>query len=111
MYQHTRFNSRNFGLFQKLRNFDYILLACILLLGFISLTTMYSTDGGEILFHTKSHFVKLIIFSAMMFIISFINIKFWFTTGYLFYIVVLLLLGWTYSFGIKSSGSQRWMDL
>ena len=75
MYQHTRLSNNSFGLFQKFRNFDYILLACILLLGFISLATMYSTDGGKVLFHTKSHFVKLIVFTLMMLILSFINIK------------------------------------
>ena len=72
---------------------------------------MYSTDGGKILFHTKSHFTKLIIFTLMMLIISFINIKFWFFIGYFFYIAVIALLVWTYLFGIKSSGSQRWIDL
>ena len=111
MYQHNRLNNNSFGFFQKFKNFDYILLICILILGFISLITMYSTDGGEVLFHTKSHFVKLIIFTLMMLIISFINIKFWFFIGYLFYIVVIGLLVWTYLFGIKSSGSQRWIDL
>ena len=111
MYQHTRLNKSGFDLFQKFRNFDYILLACILLLGFISLTTMYSTDGGKVLFHTKSHFVKLATFTVMMLIFSFINIKFWFSIGYLFYLIVTGLLIWTYFFGIKSSGSQRWMDL
>jgi rod shape determining protein RodA len=111
MYQHTRLNNNKFGFFQKFKNFDYILLVCILLLGFISLATMYSTDGGKVLFHTKSHFIKLVIFTLMMLIISFINIKFWFLTGYLFYIIAVGLLVWTYSFGIKSSGSQRWIDL
>ncbi len=111
MYQHTRFEKKNFGFFQKFKNFDYILLVCILCLGFISLTTMYSTEGGKILFHTKSHFFKLIIFILMMLIVSFINIRFWFSIGYLFYVVVVGLLIWTYFFGIKSSGSQRWMDL
>ena len=111
MYQHTRFTNNNFDLIQKFKNFDYILLICILLLGFISLATMYSTDGGKILFHTKSHFTKLIIFTIMMFIISFINIKFWFLIGHFFYLVVIGLLIWTYLFGIKSSGSQRWIDL
>ena len=111
MYQHTKLSNNSFSFFQKLRNFDYVLLACILLLGFISLTTMYSTDGGSILFHTKSHFVKLLIFTFMMLIFSFINIKFWFSIGYLFYLGVIALLIWTYFFGIKSSGSQRWMDL
>jgi len=111
MYQHTRFTNNSFGFFQKFKNFDYILLACILLLGFISLATMYSTDGGKVLFHTKSHFFKLVIFTMMMIVISFINIKFWFVTGYFFYIIVVALLVWTYLFGIKSSGSQRWIDL
>ena len=75
------------------------------------LATMYSTDGGKILFHTKSHFIKLIFFTMMMLFFSFINIKYWFSIGYLFYVLVIGLLIWTYFFGIKSSGSQRWMDL
>ena len=111
MYQHSRLNTNRFGFIQKFKNFDYILLACILMLGFISLTTMYSTDGGKILFHTKSHFMKLIIFIIMMLIISFINIKFWFFIGYLSYLIVIGLLFWTYFFGVTSSGSQRWIDL
>jgi rod shape determining protein RodA len=111
MYQHTRLNKSGFSLFQKFRNFDYILLVCILLLGFISLATMYSTDGGKVLFHTKSHFTKLLVFTAMMLIFSFINIKFWFSVGYLAYIVTVGLLVWVSLFGIKASGSQRWIDL
>ena len=111
MYQHSKLNTNSFGFIQKFKNFDYILLVCILMLGFISLTTMYSTDGGKILFHTKSHFIKLIIFTFMMLVISFINIKFWFFIGYLSYLVVIGLLVWTYLFGVTSSGSQRWIDL
>jgi len=111
MYQHSRLNRNNESFFQKFKNFDYILMFCILLLGSISLVTMYSTDGGEILFHTKSHFIKLVVFTLMMLIISFINIKFWFSVGYLAYFLTIGLLFWTYFFGIKASGSQRWIDL
>ena len=111
MYQHRRLTTSSFNFFQKFKNFDYILLVCILLLGFISLATMYSTDGGKVLFHTKSHFTKLVIFTFMMLFISFINIKYWFALGYLCYLVVIGLLIWTYLFGITSSGSQRWIDL
>ena len=111
MYQHSRLNRNNDSFFQKFKNFDYILMFCILLLGSISLVTMYSTDGGEILFHTKSHFIKLVVFTLMMLIISFINIKFWFSVGYLAYLLTIGLLFWTYFFGIKASGSQRWIDL
>ena len=111
MYQHTRLSRNNDSFFQKFKNFDYILMFCILLLGSISLITMYSTDGGKILFHTKSHFIKLIVFTIMMLVISFINIKFWFSIGYLAYLLTVVLLFWTYFFGIKASGSQRWIDL
>jgi len=111
MYQYKRFSSNNLSIIQKFRNFDYVLLFCILLLGFISLTTMYSTDGGKILFHTKSHFTKLAVFTIMMLIFSFINIKYWFSIGYLGYVTVIGLLIWTYLFGITSSGSQRWINL
>ena len=66
-------NQLSFG--QKIRNLDYILMMCILLLGFISLATKYSTDGGEDLFHTRSHFTKLVVFTVMMLIISFLKMK------------------------------------
>ena len=111
MYQHTRLTTNRFTFFQKFRNFDYILLFCILLLGFISLATMYSTDGGEVLFHTRSQFTKFVVFILMMLIISFINIKYWFAVGYLSYLVIIGLLIGTYLFGITSSGSQRWINL
>ena len=111
MYQYTKLSNNNSNFIQKFKNFDYILLFCLLLLGAISLATMYSTDGGEVLFHTKSHFVKLVVFILMMLFFSFINIKFWFSIGYVFYLVVIGLLFWTYFFGIQSSGSQRWIYL
>ena len=85
------------------------MLACILLLGFISLATMYSTDGGKVLFHTKV-ILQISIFTFMMLIFSFINIKFWFSLVIIYLLVVGLLI-WTYLFGITSSGSQRWIDL
>ena len=97
--------------FQKLKNFDFILLTCILLLSIISSFTMYSTDGGEILFHTQSHISKLLIFFPMMIVLSFINIKVWHYFSYLFFAIVLALLIWASLYGIKASGSQRWVNL
>ena len=74
----------------NVQNIDYLLLLCLLLLGILSMFTMYSTDGGKILYHTKSHSVRFLIFFPMMIILSFINIKFWHSTGYLFYIIVYI---------------------
>ena len=51
---------------------------------------MYSTDGGEILFHTKSHFSKLAVFFPMMILIAFFNIRYWHTFAYVFYFLIIL---------------------
>ena len=110
MYIHNRFNNKN-NSFQKIRELDFILLFSILLLGFISLATMYSTDGGQILFHTKSHFSKFLIFTILMLFISFFNIKIWFSLSYIFYIIAILMLIWTINYGVTASGSQRWINL
>jgi rod shape determining protein RodA len=72
---------------------------------------MYSTDGGEILYHTKSHFTKIIVFFVMMLVISFFNIKFWHFFSYIFYSIIILLLIWVSIYGVKVSGSQRWINL
>ena len=110
MFQHDRLNNE-LTFWQKIKELDYILLTFVLLLSILSLFVMYSTDGGEILFHTKSHFSKIIIFFPLMIFIAFFNIKWWHNLSYLFYLVVILLLIYVSFFGIKSSGSRRWMDL
>tara|TARA_B100001093_G_scaffold483764_1_gene516586 strand:- start:1632 stop:2756 length:1125 start_codon:yes stop_codon:yes gene_type:complete len=110
MFQHRRLNSE-ITFFQKVKNLDYILLVSILLLSSISLFVMYSTDGGQILFHTKSHFIKLIVFFFMMLVVAFINIKLWHISAYLIYFITIVLLIWVSFFGVSVSGSQRWMDL
>ena len=110
MFQHDRLNNE-ITLFQKIKNLDYILLISIILLSVLSVFVMYSTDGGEILFHTKNHFVKLAVFFPLMIFVAFFNIKFWHNFSYIIYFIVILLLIYVSFFGIKSSGSQRWMDL
>ena len=97
--------------FQKIKSIDYLLLITVLTIGIISCFAMYSTDGGEINYHTKNHAIRLGLFFSIMIFISFINIKTWHSLGYLFYIIVLGLLIWASLFGITASGSQRWINL
>ena len=110
MFQHDTLNFE-LTFFQKIKNLDYILLSSIILLSAISLLVMYSTDGGEILYHTKSHFIKLLTFFSLMLVISFFNIKLWHITSYFIYFIILLLLIWVSIYGLKVSGSQRWINL
>ena len=110
MFQHKRLNSQ-LTFLQKVKSLDFILLFSIILLSVISLMVMYSTDGGEILYHTKSHFIKLLTFFSLMLVIAFFNIKVWHIISYFFYFIIILLLIWVSTYGIKVSGSQRWINL
>ena len=99
------------GIRDKILSLDLILILSILVLGIISMFGMYSTDGGEFKYHTKSHILRFFVFFGMFFIISFISIRFWHETSYLIYVgFFILLLGVKY-FGLTSSGSKRWLDL
>ena len=110
MFQQSSY-SNQLTFFQKLRSLDYILLFCIILIGVISGFSMYSTDGGELLYHSKSHIIRLGVFFIMMMFLSFLNIRFWHSTGYLFYAITLGLVIWASLYGITASGSQRWISL
>ncbi len=110
MYQKDRLNNE-ITILQKIKNLDYILIISVALLSILSLLVMYSTDGGEVLFHTKNHFIKLAVFFPLMIFVAFFNIKFWHNFSYIIYLLIILLLVWVSFFGIKSSGSQRWMDV
>ena len=109
MYQSRSIQS-SLSFKDKIFSIDYILVLSILILGIISMFAMYSTDGGEFKYHTKSHILRFFIFFIMFFLVSFIQIRFWHSTSYLIYFsVFLLLLGVKY-FGLTSSGSQRWLN-
>ncbi len=110
MFQQFHY-SNQLTFFQKIRSFDFTLLFCILIIGIISIFAMYSTDGGDALYHTKNHILRFMIFFSLMIFLSFVNIKFWHATGYVFYIIVLLLLIGASFYGVTAQGSQRWINL
>ena len=110
MFQQSSYTEQ-LTFFQKLRSFDFILIICVLILGLISNLSMYSTDGGEFLYHTKSHLVRFLVFFTMMVFFSFFSLRFWHATAYLFYVIVLGFLIWASLYGITASGSQRWINL
>ena len=97
--------------FEKVRSVDYLLIIIILILGIVSSFAMYSTDGGEFLYHTKSHILRFGIFFVLFLVLSFVQTKVWHRIGYIFYLVILFMLFWALYFGVTASGSQRWISL
>ena len=99
------------GIRDKILSIDYILVFSILILGIPSMFAMYSTDGGEFKYHTKSHILRFFVFVGMFLTLSFIQIRFWHSQSYLIYILFFILLLGVKYFGLTSSGSKRWLDL
>ena len=110
MYQRFSYSTQQ-TFFQKVRSMDYILLFAILSVGLISGFSMYSIDGGSFEYYTQNHLIRFSVFFILMLIISFVNIKVWHATGYIFYLISLGLLFWASFYGVTASGSQRWINL
>ena len=110
MFQQPIYSSQ-LTFFQKVRSFDIWLILSVLALGIIGAISMYSSDGGQFSYHTKSHIIRFLTFFSLMFILSFVRIKFWHDLGYFFYFIVVLLLIYASFYGITASGSQRWISL
>ena len=110
MYRQGSIQS-HLNLKDKIFSLDLIMFFCILILGIISFFAMYSTDGGEFAYHTKSHIVRFFVFFLLFIAVSFFQINFWYTWSIPIYIGILALLVLVKFFGLTSSGSQRWLDL
>ena len=94
----------------KLFSLDYVLICSVLFIGIASMFAMYSTDGGEFNYHTKSHIIRFVVFFSLFLMISFFQIRFWHQTSTLIFIFVFILLLAVKYFGLTSSGSQRWLN-
>jgi rod shape determining protein RodA len=106
-----RINPDQSSFFEKVKSLDYTLVIVILLIGIISAFAMYSTDGGKILYHTKSHILRFGLFFSLFLILSFVKPIIWHGLSYFFYFLILVMLIWALYFGITISGSQRWISL
>tara|TARA_Y100000590_G_scaffold468905_1_gene653754 strand:- start:921 stop:2045 length:1125 start_codon:yes stop_codon:yes gene_type:complete len=101
----------NLSFKDKIFSLDFKLMFLILLLGIISFFTMYSSEQGKFGYYTLSHIYRFTAFFLIFILVSFIDIRFWYKTSYLFYFIVLALLFAVDFFGITSSGSKRWISL
>ena len=95
---------------EKFFSIDFTLVFSILILGVTSMFAMYSTAGGNFDYHTKSHILRFVIFFLLFLLLSFFQIRFWYQTSTMFYIIIFFLLLGVKYYGLSSSGSQRWIN-
>ncbi len=107
----SNYYKQNTSFKDKILALDYTLILLVLLLGITSIFAMYSTERGNFDYYTKSHIYRFSAFFIIFLILSFLNIKIWFKSSYIFYFLILLLLIGVTLFGITASGSKRWINL
>ena len=105
------FQKGNLNFKEKIFSLDFLLFFLILLLGIISIFTMYSTEQGKFGYYTQNHLYRFFIFFITFIVVSFFRIQFWYKSAYVFYFVILILLIAVDFFGITASGSKRWISL
>jgi len=106
-----RLYTSQYSFFDKLKSIDYFLVFLILILAAISFMVMYSIDGGKIAYYTINHFIRFSVFFVLFLFLSFVRIRFWFISSYIFYLIILAMLVIVFYFGVTASGSQRWINL
>ena len=90
----------------KIFSLDPILVGSIFILGIISFFAMYSTDGGQFAYHTKSHILRFFVFFLLFFVVAFFKLNFWYNYATIIYISFLILLIFVKYVGLTASGSQ-----
>jgi rod shape determining protein RodA len=100
-----------FSIREKLFTLDFTLLFSILLLGVISIFAQFSSSGGNFDYFSKSHAIRFCIFFILFLAVSFTSIRFWYSTSFLIFTILVILLLFVKFYGVQSQGSKRWVNL
>jgi rod shape determining protein RodA len=101
----------HFSLKDKITQLDFTFLLSIILLGVISIFAQFSSSGGTFDYYSKSHAIRFCVFFVLFLGVSFTPIKFWYSTSFLIFFILLSLLIFVKFYGIQSQGSRRWVNL
>ena len=110
-YKSNRFSTDNPSniLLTKFLKINWVIVLCVVFLGFIGVAALYSAAGGNWNPWAKSHLIRLIIGVVLMFIIAFIHPKFFYKLTLISFLLGLLSLVFVKFFGVGSV--QRWITI
>ena len=96
-------------LLTKFLKINWVIVLCVVFLGFMGVAALYSAAGGNWNPWAKSHLTRLIIGVVLMFIITFIHPKFFYKLTLISFLLGLLSLVFVKFFGVGSV--QRWITI
>ena len=110
-YKSNKFSTDNPTniLLTKFLKINWVIVLCVVFLGFIGVAALYSAAGGNWNPWAKSHLTRLIIGVVLMFIITFIHPKFFYKITLISFLLGLLSLVFVKFFGVGSV--HRWITI
>ena len=110
-YKSNKFSTDNPTniLLTKFLKINWVIVLCVVFLGFMGVAALYSAAGGNWNPWAKSHLTRLIIGVVLMFIITFIHPKFFYKLTLISFLLGLLSLVFVKFFGVGSV--QRWITI
>ena len=92
--------SKIFLLIEKFQKLDRSLIYMILVLGLISILSLYSIDKGQGTIYLK-HLLRFVFAFIILITVAFTHVNFWYRYAYHFYFLILFLFSfkicWCYS--------------
>ena len=110
-YKSNKFSTDNPTniLLTKFLKINWVIVLCVVFLGFIGVAALYSAAEGNWNPWAKSHLTRLIIGVFLMFIITFIHPKFFYKLTLISFLLGLMSLVFVKFFGVGSV--QRWITI
>lgn len=99
------------SLLQKFWQVNWGLVLLILVVSAVGLAMLYSAANGSLDPWALAQGRRLVLGLGAMFVVAFLDIRFWFRFGYLFYFCTLALLVGVEVMGSVGMGAKRWIDL
>lgn len=106
-----RFADNNLSLREKFARISYSYIALITILALIGTMTLYSAAGGAWQPWALPHILRFGLAFVLMFAMALIDVRHYYKSAYIFYIITLLLLITVELTGHIGMGAQRWINL
>ncbi len=106
-----RLTANHLSLREKLARISYSYVALITLLALLGTLTLYSAAGGAWQPWALPHILRFGAAFVLMFAMALIDVRHYYKSAYIFYIITLLLLITVELTGHIGMGAQRWINL
>lgn len=104
-------NKNLLSIFNKLEKIPFTMVMLLMLVSCFGFLLMYSAAQGNIHPWASRQMIYFIISISLMFIISIVDLRFWYKASYIFYFIACFLLIAVHLLGYTAMGATRWINL